>query len=94
MYVIYKLQSYVFWRVKQNKSPCFCLKAAGIAPFLQHGCTRVCKPLIFNALQKVVFCIIKGNLLAPQRRPFTLQYAAFCILPVSCLLRHCFFMVL
>lgn len=86
MYVIYKLQSYVFWRVKQNKSPCFCLKAAGIAPFLQHGCTRVCKPLIFNALQKVVFCIVKDNLLASERWPFATPKAVFtfCPFPASC----------
>lgn len=91
MYVIYKLQSYVFWRVKQNKSPCFCLKAAGIAPFLPRGCTRACKPLIFNALQKVIFCIVKDNLLASERWPFATPKAVFCVnVTKTCLSAGCF----
>lgn len=65
MYVIYKLQSYVFWRVKQNKSPCFYLKAAPLRPFCRHGCSRVRNVLIPSALQKAVFCLLKGRILQP-----------------------------
>lgn len=39
----------------------------------------MCKPLIFNALQKVVFCIVKDNLLASERWPFATPKAVFCV---------------
>lgn len=77
MYVIYKLQSYVFWCVKQNKSPCFCLKAAPLRPFCRHGCSRVRNVLIPSALQKAVFWRVKGGILHAERRPFANQKAAF-----------------
>ena len=86
MYVIYKLQSYVFWRVKQNKSPCFCLKAAGIAPFLPRGCVRACKPLIFNALQTELRMNPKDRLLLSKRPPFAnvLVFSMFAMLCQRC----------
>lgn len=63
-------------------------------PFGHAVLCCACNILIFNVLQKAVFCIVKGNLLAPQRRHIAMQKDAFCILTVFCLLRHCSFMVL